>query len=443
MPASDTSSVHPPPTKATGDRPRALFLIHDLRPGGAERVFLRYVNELRDVEALPVLVRPNLDWAGELREGVPLLDLARSGESLLRDTRRDPPGRGGTGAVRPRARLPGARAVALIQKARRLSRVARALDARVVSTFLHKSHVIGTVAKLLFRSELRVVVNVHEQMSDHLIHHHPPADRLLYGTFVRHFFRFADRVVTVADGVKEDLVTNFSLDPARISVVRNPIDVGRIRRAAAEDAGRLDPEPGPGPVLVAVGRLVHLKGFDLLLRALARLPADPGAHLILVGDGEERGALEALSRELGLGERVTFTGFRENPWALMRRADLFVLPSRTEAAPNVLAEALALGLPVVACRCSRGVEEYLQPGPAGLLAEPENIEELAARIHAVLTDDALRERLRRAARRKARELEAGSGTEAYGRMLRSVLDEGGNAPRSPAGPGPASDRPGA
>ena len=133
-----------------------------------------------------------------------------------------------------------------------------------------------------------------------------------------------------------DLAQQLWLPEERLAVLPNPVDVERIRISI-----RLNPappvgfDPGPGPHLLAVGRLAREKGFDLLLRALASVRREyPEASLLIAGSGPEEAALRAECRALGLDRAVSFAGQLADPWPYFQRATLFVLPSRQEGLPN-------------------------------------------------------------------------------------------------------------
>jgi glycosyltransferase involved in cell wall biosynthesis len=145
------------------------------------------------------------------------------------------------------------------------------------------------------------------------------------------------------------------------------------------------------------------------------------AKLAIIGDGEERAALESLVRELGLTDRVMLLGFQENPWRYMARADLFVLSSLTEGMPNVIGEAMALGLPVVATDCSPGVREYLDDGRAGLLVPPGDPRALARGIEQLLSDDPLRQELARRGRERIVQFDLSATVGAYESLLEHLL----------------------
>jgi glycosyltransferase involved in cell wall biosynthesis len=155
---------------------------------------------------------------------------------------------------------------------------------------------------------------------------------------------------------------------------------------------------GDGSTIVAVGRLVRQKGFDLLIDAVARLSADlPRVKLIIFGEGPDRGALEAKARALGVADRVSLPGITATPGAWISAGDVFVLSSRYEGFPNVLVEALAGGLPAVAFDCPWGPADILTHEKNGMLVPAENVEALAASLKRVLNDPAMRRRISAAA----------------------------------------------
>jgi glycosyltransferase involved in cell wall biosynthesis len=173
--------------------------------------------------------------------------------------------------------------------------------------------------------------------------------------------------------------------------------------------------------IVAAGRLVPQKGFDLLLASFAALaPAHPDGRLVIYGEGSERQRLEAEARRLGLGERLVLPGVREDLAAAFAGADVFVLPSRYEGYPNVLLEALASGLAVVATDCPGATAEILQGGKYGLLVEPDNVAALTAALDRVMSDLALRQRFAAQAREAVPTLDVGVVGERWIELLGSL-----------------------
>jgi glycosyltransferase involved in cell wall biosynthesis len=155
----------------------------------------------------------------------------------------------------------------------------------------------------------------------------------------------------------------------------------------------------PRPAIVALGRLSHEKGMDLLVEAFARIaPEHPDWSLRIFGEGPERSTLESLAETLGVGGRTCLAGWTPDPIAALRDADVFVLPSRYEGFPNALLEAMAVGLPCISFDCDSGPREIITSAVDGLLVPAGDTAALARALEQVLVDTALRGRLGSAAR---------------------------------------------
>ena len=179
---------------------------------------------------------------------------------------------------------------------------------------------------------------------------------------MRWLYRRADALIAVSQGVAEDL-RGLGLVKKRIHVIHNPVDVDRLRRLASLE---LPPAvDGKFPYVVSLGRLVEQKDQRTLLRAYAMSALRETHRLVIVGEGDRHTDLERLARELGITDRVLFTGAMDNPYSVLARASLHVLSSRWEGYPNVLLEALALGVPVVSTDCPYGPREILDGGRYG------------------------------------------------------------------------------
>ena len=201
---------------------------------------------------------------------------------------------------------------------------------------------------------------------------------------IRLLYPHLDRIIAVSDGVAEDTARIARLPRARIAVVRNPVITPELVTQAAAPC----PHPwlaGDGPpVVCAAGRLQRQKDFPTLLRAFARVRAQRDCRLLILGEGSARPRLEALIAELGLGADAALVGFQSNPYAWLARAALFVLSSAWEGSPNVLTEAMALGVPVVATDCPSGPAEILDRGRYGPLVPVGDPAALAVAMSATL-----------------------------------------------------------
>jgi glycosyltransferase involved in cell wall biosynthesis len=160
--------------------------------------------------------------------------------------------------------------------------------------------------------------------------------------------------------------------------------------AEAKAVDRADLQtPADAPLLLAMGRLHEAKAHDVALQALARLP---GVWLWIAGSGPEEARLKAMAAALGVEDRVRFLGWRTDPSALYRTADVCVFPSRYEPLGNVVIQAWAHGLPVVAAE-SQGPKALIEPGRDGLLVPVDDPEALAEGAARLIADRALRARL--------------------------------------------------
>lgn len=191
----------------------------------------------------------------------------------------------------------------------------------------------------------------------------------LYGWLDRLLLRRADRVVLVHRGMTSRRGLD-RLHDRRWRVIENGIDLAALNAAPRDPrVGALS--AGRSPVIGAIGRLSHEKGFDLLLRGIApSLRGQPAGVVMILGEGPERSALMRLAQRLGIEDRVLLPGYVPNAGTCVPLFDVFVLPSRTEGLPITLLEAMSAGVPVVASRVG-GVAGVLEEGQNGLLAEPD------------------------------------------------------------------------
>jgi glycosyltransferase involved in cell wall biosynthesis len=202
--------------------------------------------------------------------------------------------------------------------------------------------------------------------------------------FVRRFYPWADDVVAVSQGAAEDLALHMSVPANVIHVIYNPIVGSEFWRRAAEPLADATFGTDQRPVILAVGRLHYHKDYPTLLRAMAIVLRTINARLVFLGDGEERGNLVALARQLEVDSSVTFLGDVPNPLPYMKRAALLALSSVVEALPTVLIEALAVGLPIVATDCPCGPSEILCNGAYGILVPVGDSAALAEALVGVL-----------------------------------------------------------
>jgi glycosyltransferase involved in cell wall biosynthesis len=211
--------------------------------------------------------------------------------------------------------------------------------------------------------------------------------------FVRHFYGRADCVSGISGGVAVATAGLLGVDVRKVPVIPNPViapGFAQLLQEAPEHPWFHDSGP---PVVLAAGRLTKQKDYPTLLRAFKLLLQRRSARLVIIGDGEERKELERLARDLGISEHLAMPGFIGNPYCWMRCAQLFVLSSRWEGFANVVAEALACGVPVVSTDCPSGPGEILASGDFGRLVQVGDANALAQAMDESLDAQVQHERL--------------------------------------------------
>ena len=246
----------------------------------------------------------------------------------------------------------------------------------------------------------------------------------------------ADAAISVADSIVPGLVAN-GLPRERITVVLNGIDVQDVRDQAGLDAmgsAPRDASPDRVPTVLGLGRLAWEKDFALLIRAHAKVLAAGVEHrLEIVGRGPMQGELEELVAELGVADSVGLVGYVDDPYQRMAAADLFVLSSRSEGMPLTVLEALAVGTPVIATRCSSGVDLLLEGGRYGDMVPAESVDELADAIEKNLRDPSALQARAAAGPARARTFDFARSSEAAHRVLRDVVEPASGTPAGVAG----------
>ncbi len=206
----------------------------------------------------------------------------------------------------------------------------------------------------------------------------------LWPWLIKLFYPWADGIIAVSNGVADDLVQVAGIPREYVRTIYNPIVRPELREKAQAPLDHPWFKPGQPPVVLAAGRLTAQKGFPTLIQAFARVCQVLPARLLILGEGEQRLALETLIRQLGLEKDVSLPGFEANPYPYMARASVFVLSSRWEGLPCVLIEALACGAPLIATDCPSGPREILKDGQYGQLVPVGDIAALAQAIEMAL-----------------------------------------------------------
>lgn len=244
-----------------------------------------------------------------------------------------------------------------------------------------------------------------------------PVNRWLRLAPMKSLYGQVERIVAVSEGVAEDTKRITGLPASRIVVIRNPVITANLFEQAAAPCPHEwlgEDERRRYPLILAAGRLGRQKGFDTLLNAFGIVSQERAARLVILGEGDHRERLEAQAEKLGVADNLLLPGFQDNPGAWLSRADLFVLSSRWEGSPNVLTEALALGIPSVATDCPSGPRETLDGGRFGPLVAVDDAPALARAMVNTLERPHNSDVLKRAVAEYTAETSAGHYLEVLG-----------------------------
>lgn len=332
---------------------RIALFFHDLGGGGAERVMLQLAHGFLEAGYSVDLVLAQAE--GPLHSEVPA----------------------GARVVDFKTRKPFVMFMKLIEYLR------QAGPAVLLSPF-EVTSVIALLAKKITRVHTRVVVRISVHLSRNK---RTKLKKFIERLVVSQVYPLADAIVTVSQGVAEDLSFYVGLPLDRVRVIHNPVVSEQLWQAAERPVSHPFYD-GRHPVVLGAGRLTEQKDFSTLIKAFDIVRKKIPARLLILGEGEERAALESLIHFHGLDDLVELAGFELNPFAFMKRASVFVLSSKWEGLPNVLIQALACGCPVVSTDCLSGPSEILHGGEYGHLVPVGDVDAMAVAIEAVLAGDA-------------------------------------------------------
>ncbi len=328
--------------------PHIALLISSFSPGGVQRVMVNLANELTRKEYSVSLVA--ISGKGPLRSKV-------SSQVHVRDLN-------------------------LSRVLFSIGRLVHFLKAERPLVFISgQTHLnaLSSIANKLSGSQSHLIVVEHNHMSSVIKGENKWADRLR-PLWARFFYPWANEILAVSEEVATDLSKLSGIDKGRIKVVYNPIidPVDLAQKDLPVDHPWFN-DPNT-PIVIAVGRLSMQKGFSTLINAMAKVNTVRAARLVILGEGEERGNLERLVRELKIEQKIWMPGYVENPFAYIKRANLFVLSSFWEGLPSVLVEAMACGTSVLSTNCPAGPAEILENGKYGKLIPVGDVDAMAEGI---------------------------------------------------------------
>ncbi len=187
---------------------------------------------------------------------------------------------------------------------------------------------------------------------------------------IKNLYNKADLVIAVSEGVRYELVHDFNIDPDKVKVLYNPVDINKIKRLSKDPVQDEEWFNESIPIIMNIGRLVKQKGQWHLIRAFSKVRKETACRLVIRGNGELKPYLQNLIKELDLTQDVIFLEWKENPFKYVSKATIFASTSLWEALPYALTETLACGRPVISTNCKYGPQEILGDNEYGILVPP-------------------------------------------------------------------------
>ena len=299
----------------------------------------------------------------------------------------------------------------------------------IVHTHTAKAGTLGRLAAAAFnatRPRRQRCLVVHTFHGHVLNGYFGPAGNLAVRTAERALALLTDRIVTISPAQRDDIVGRYRIAPAgRVRMVRLGLDLDAFFQVKGADGAARTRLGFPPDAIVfgAIGRLVPIKDLQTLLRATAHAVAEePRIRLAVAGDGQERGKLEQLSRNLGIEGRVTFLGWQRGLTAIYEALDVVALSSRNEGTPVALIEAMAAGRPTVATAVG-GVPDVVVHEETGLLVPAGDISGFAAAMVRLARSEPERRRFGEAGRRAAAPYRSEALLDALADLYRRGLQE--------------------
>jgi len=371
---------------------RVVCFIFNLEAGGAERVLLNIIRNIDRRRFTPVLYLFS-------KKGTLLPLVPRDTEIISLDD----------------VHVPEIFGLWFFFLFKRIRAQLRGIRPDILLSFMWYPNAIAIITKKLMRGNVKVIVS--ERTSTSI--YSSKRDNNWRNFIIRFLYPRANLIVSPSRKIAQNIISQ-SVPRSKVRVIHNPVDISAISKHAKEEIEHQWYRKKES-IVIAVGRLGNEKGFDYLIKAIALLAGEGiQCKLIILGDGKEKENLLRLVEKLGLIDRISFEGFQENPYKYLARSTVFVLSSLYEGFPNVLLEAMALGIPSVATRCPTGPDEIITEGVDGILVPPADEKAIADAIKKLLLDEDLRKRLSEAGKRRIQDFAVEKIVKQYEDAIESV-----------------------
>lgn len=303
------------------------FLIHSLSTGGAERI-MSYLTQKYPADNKYLIVfhrsAQEYDFDGKI------IDLN----------------------IHPNSKISG-KIINYYKRVLALKKIKKELNINKTISMLDSPNIVN----ILSRQNDKVIISLRNHKSEE----YRGIKKVIYKTIIKKMYNYADKIVAISKGVKEDAVKNYNLKEEKIEVIYNPIDIKLINRLKDEKLeDKYEKIFRENKVIINSGRLTHQKGQWHLIKVFSKIVKEmPNTKLVILGKGELEDDLKYIAEELGVQDSVIFIGYQMNPFKYITRSEVFVLTSLFEGFGNVILEAMACNTPVISTDCKSGPREIL------------------------------------------------------------------------------------
>lgn len=391
---------------------KVLFIIDSLSGGGAERIMSYLVNGLdreRFSPHLHLLMRPDVGY--ELKPDVAVTSAIQSNK--CENAKKSSPNTVFYlyGLVRD-----------IFKSAFSLRSLIKTEKPEVVVVFLRVSIFMVLFSALIFKLKIPICCSDRILLSQEI-------SRLrlgfLYTRFLQLMYRRVDAYVAVSEQARSDIYT-FGVRKEKSHTIYNGLDIDCVISKAMEPISLKEKQLlAPVFTVVTVGRLEEQKGYRYLIRAFGKARKLIPMRLLIIGEGSEENDLRLLADQTGFSQDIIFTGWLQNPFKFISHAHLFVLSSVYEGFPNVLLEAMALGLPIVSTDCPSGPSEILAAGEYGLLVPPADENSLAEAIVTIARDEGKRNFFRQQSNKRINDFTLSRMLTSYEELISGLVPNAG------------------
>ena len=256
----------------------------------------------------------------------------------------------------------------------------------VFISVLDYANIIASLAHIISRCNSRLILWEHSIISYHSQKTISKVWIIRY-FLIRMFYNHAHKIITVSKGAKDDLISDYSINKQKIKIINNPIDIQSVISLSEAEVKIPSINYKNKNYIVSVGRLATVKNYRLLIEAYSKLSKILNYKLVIIGDGPEYQNLQKQITGLNLESRIILTGYLENPYPLIKNANVFVVSSKWEGFNLVLLEALALKRQIVSTDCPCGPREILDNGRFNLMVPVDNSDALSNGILQIINGE--------------------------------------------------------